>query len=618
MSGTPKSGAQGGGVRERITPPVVPADPELNITDLLHKQLDLRPQAALFSVPKGDVWRDISTREFVDDVNSIAKGFIAAGVQPGDRIAFLCVTSYEWTLVDYALMTAGAVMVPVYETSSASQLAWMLSDSGAKGILAEDEKLAGRYDEIGEGRPEVQWRWTMSEGALDQLREAGTSVTDAQLEQARTQAKADDVATIIYTSGSTGRPKGTVLTHANFVELVRNIEEPLSPFVRKPGSSTLLFITLAHVFARLISILCVSTGVKVGHQHDTSQLVPALGSFRPTFLLAVPRVFEKVYNSALQKATEGGKRKIFERAVKIGVAYSRALDEAKVPLGLKLQFKLYDRLVFKKLRETLGGRVEHAVSGSAPLGLFLGHFYRALGVQVLEGYGLTETTAPVSVNLPGAFKVGTVGPPLPGVGVRIDDDDEILVKGVGVFREYLNNPEATADAFTEDGWFRTGDLGRLDADGYLTITGRKKDIIVTAGGKNVAPATFEDPIRADTIVGECVVVGDQKPFISAVITLDPEMLPKWLETQGLDPNLSLAEAAENDKVRAHLKSVIDSANTRVSRAESIREFRILDYVFSIDDGTLTPKLSIKRNVVLERIAPVIAEIYSKTSSVPTL
>lgn len=618
MSGTPKSGAQGGGVRERITPPVVPADPNLSITDLLHRQLDMRPNAALFAVPQGDGWRDISTREFVDDVNAIAKGLVAAGVKPGDRLAFLCVTSYEWTLVDYAIMTAGAVMVPVYETSSPSQLAWMLTDSGASGIIAQDAELASRYEGIGDDRPDMQWRWNLAEGALDELREQGKSVSDAQLEQVRTLAKGDDVATIIYTSGSTGRPKGTVLTHSNFVELVRNIEDPLAPLVRKPGASTLLFITLAHVFARLISILCVSTGVKVGHQHDTSQLVPALGSFRPTFLLAVPRVFEKVYNSALQKATDGGKRKIFERAVKVGVAYSRALDDGKVPLGIKLQYRLFDKLVFAKLRETLGGRVEHAVSGSAPLGLFLGHFYRALGVQVLEGYGLTETTAPVSVNLPGAFKVGTVGPPLPGVGVRLDEDGEILVKGVDVFREYLNNPEATAEAFTEDGWFRTGDLGKLDEDGYLTITGRKKDIIVTAGGKNVAPATFEDPIRADAIIGECVVVGDQKPFISAVVTLDPEMLPKWLEAHGLDPKMSIAEASQNEKVHHHVQAVIDRANTRVSRAESIREFRILDYVFSIDDGTLTPKLSIKRNVVLERIAPVIAEIYSKTQSVPTL
>lgn len=618
MSGTRKSGAQGGGVRERITPPVVPADPNLSITDLLHQQLDMRPNAALFAVPQGDGWRDISTREFVDDVNAIAKGLIAAGVKPGDRLAFLGVTSYEWTLIDYAIMTAGAVMVPVYETSSPSQLAWMLTDSGATGIIAQDADLASRYDAIGDERPDMQWRWNLADGALDELREQGKSVSDAQLDQVRTLAKGDDIATIIYTSGSTGRPKGTVLTHSNFVELVRNIEDPLSPLVRKPGASTLLFITLAHVFARLISILCVSTGVKVGHQHDTSQLVPALGSFRPTFLLAVPRVFEKVYNSALQKATDGGKRKIFERAVKVGVAYSRALDEGKVPVGIKLQYRLFDKLVFAKLRETLGGRVEHAVSGSAPLGLFLGHFYRALGVQVLEGYGLTETTAPVSVNLPGAFKVGTVGPPLPGVGVRLDEDDEILVKGVNVFREYLNNPEATAEAFTEDGWFRTGDLGKLDEDGYLTITGRKKDIIVTAGGKNVAPATFEDPIRSDAIVGECVVVGDQKPFIAAVVTLDPEMLPKWLDTHGLDPKMSIAEASQNEKVRHHVQAVIDRANTRVSRAESIREFRILDYVFSIDDGTLTPKLSIKRNIVLERIAPVIAEIYSKTSSVPTL
>ncbi|SJM65414.1 Long-chain-fatty-acid--CoA ligase [Gulosibacter sp. 10] len=607
-----------GARREWITPPIAAPAPEQNTTDLLEARVAATPDRPLFAVPEGESWRDITTKEFHDDVRAIAKGLIAKGIVPETRIAFIAYTSYEWTLVDFALWYAGAIMVPVYETNSPGQLQWILQDSGAEGLISQTPELDAKYDEIEGDRPELRWRLSMAEGALDELRGAGAEVSDERLEQARSHARGDSIATLIYTAGTTGRPKGTVLVHSNFVELSRNIQEPLGEVIDVPGSSTLLFVTLAHVFARLISVIGVAYGIRVGHQHDTTRLVPSLGSFRPSFLLAVPRVFEKVYNSALQKASEGGKEKIFRRAVSVGVAYSRAMDSGGASLGLRLQYRLFDLLVFRKLRATLGGRVQHAVSGSAPLGLFLGHFYRALGVQVLEGYGLTETTAPVSVNLPGRFKIGTVGPPLPGCGVRIAEDGEILTRGINVFREYWNNPEATEAAFTEDGWFRTGDLGQLDEEGYITITGRKKDIIVTAGGKNVAPAAFEDPIRADGIVGECIVVGDQKPFIAAVVTLDPEMLPKWLELHDLDPGMPLAEAAAHPRVREHIQGVIDRANRRVSRAESIRKFEVLDRTFTIEDGTLTPKLSLKRNVAMEQIAPVIDRIYSGTSSIPTV
>ena len=597
--------------REIATPLTVEPAPTMNTTDLLRERVRVAPDAALFAVPEGEGWRDVTTREFSDDVDRIAKGLIAAGVQPGDRIAFIGQTTYEWTLIDFALWTAGAVMVPVYETSSASQIEWIIEDSGAKGLITQLPDHTAKHEELGDEAKELSWHWKVHEGALDELRAAGESVSDEALEAARTTAKSDDISTLIYTSGSTGRPKGVVLTHANFVELCRNADEPLYPVLHSEGASTLLFITLAHVFARFISVLAISAGVKVGHQPDTKNLVRDLGSFQPTFLLAVPRVFEKVYNSAITKATEDGKGKIFKRAVAVGVAYSRALDEGKAPLGLKLQYALFDKLVFAKLRKTLGGRVTHAVSGSAPLGAFLGHFYRSLGVQILEGYGLTETTAPVSVNLPGAFKIGTVGPPLPGCAVRLDEDGEILTKGINVFREYWQNPEATAEAFTEDGWFRTGDVGELDSDGYLKITGRKKDLIVTAGGKNVAPAVLEDPIRADVLVGEVVVVGDEKPFVGAIITLDPDTLSKWLELNHLDPSLSVTEASKLPEVQQHIQSVVDKANTRVSRAESIRKFELLDHAFTIDDGTLTPKLSVKRHVVLDRYSDVIERLYTK-------
>jgi long-chain acyl-CoA synthetase len=560
-------------------------------------------------VPQGEGWRDISAAEFREQVVALAKGFAAAGVEPGDRIAFICKTSYEWTLVDFALHYAGAVMVPVYETSSPLQIHWILEDSGARGIVTETAEHAERFAEIRAEATGITLDWRLDQGALDALHAAGKDVADEEIERRRSLAIGSDIATLIYTSGSTGRPKGCVLTHANFVDLSRNSAAALSEVVQQPGSSTLLFVTLAHVFARFISVLAVHSGVRVGHQADTTQLLPALGTFKPTFLLAVPRVFEKVYNSAEQKTEAEGKGKIFRAAAKVAVEHSEALDAGKVPFMLGLKFKLFDKLVYAKLRERLGGNVRFAVSGSAPLSHYLGHFYRSLGVKILEGYGLTETTAPVTVNLPDKFKIGTVGPPLPGHTVRIAEDGEIEVKGIDVFKEYWNNPEATKSVFTEDGFFRTGDLGSLDDDGYLSITGRKKEIIVTAGGKNVAPAALEDPIRSNTIIGQVVVVGDQKPFISALVTLDPEMLPAWLNNNGEDPNMTLEEASAHPKVLAEVQSAIDHGNKYVSRAESIRKFVILPTEFIEANGHLTPKMSIKRDNILRDFAGEISKLY---------
>jgi long-chain acyl-CoA synthetase len=417
-----------------------------------------------------------------------------------------------------------------------------------------------------------------------------------------------DVATIIYTAGTTGRPKGCVLTHGNFVELARNTTLEI-PEIANERAATLLFVTLAHVFARFISVLCVHAGVRVGHQADTSRLVESLGSFRPTFLLAVPRVFEKVYNSAEQKAEAGGRGNAFRWAVDVGVRWSEARDEGRVPLGLALQYRAADVLVFRKLRAVLGGSCRWAVSGSAPLGKRLNHFYRAIGVTILEGYGLTETTAPITVNRPADPKVGTVGPPLPGSAVRIAPDGEVEVRGIGVFPGYHHNDAATADAF-DDGWFRTGDIGTLGDDGHLRITGRKKEIIVTAGGKNVAPSELEDPIRANPIVSQVVVVGDQRPFIAALITLDGEMLPAWLKNKGEDPDLSVADAARLPAVREEVQRAIDAANTHVSRAEGVRAFRILTEDFTEATGELTPKMSIKRHVILEKRAGEIDALYA--------
>lgn len=591
-----------------VNPPVVAPDPEANVTDLLVERVRQTPDQPLFAVPENGGWRDISAAEFLRQVTAVAKGLIAAGIEPGDKIGLMCHTRYEWTLIDFATWFAGAVLVPIYETSSPAQVQWNLSDSGATAIILETADHFARFDEVHADVPLVTRVWQVDLGDLDKLAESGGAVSDEEVERRRNLAKGSDLATLIYTSGTMGRPKGCILTHSNFVELSRNAAVSMAD-VLAPGSSTLLFVTTAHVYARFISVLSVHGGVKVGHESNTKNLLPALGSFKPTFLLAVPRVFEKVYNSSEQKAEAGGKGKIFRAAAAVAVQHSEALDAGSVPLGLKLRFAVLDRLVLSKLRAALGGRVKYAVSGSAPLGHHLGHFYRSLGVKILEGYGLTETTAPATVNVPEQFKIGTVGPALPGVGVKIAADGEILIKGVNVFAGYWNNPEATAEVMQGE-WFKTGDIGVLDDDAFLTITGRKKEIIVTAGGKNVAPAVLEDPIRSNPVVGQVVVVGDQRPFISALVTLDAEMLPAWLANNGQDATLGLAAAAQNPAVLAEIQRAVDEANTLVSRAESIRKFVVLTDEFTEESGHLTPKMSIKRGVILKDYAAVIDGIYS--------
>lgn len=596
-------------------PAIVPADPEANIADLLAIRAKATPDLALFSVPDGEGWRDITAREFERQVIGLAKGFVAAGIEPGDKIGFIARTTYEWTLVDFGLFYAGAVMVPVYETSSAAQVQWILSDSGAVALIAEHGEHVARYEEVKDELPLIGRVWRLDEGAIETLTAEGRDVPDAEIERRRSLARGEDLATIIYTSGSTGRPKGCVLTHSNFVELARNSAKALELPLR--NASTVLFITTAHVFARFMSILYIHAGVRTGHEPNTKNLVKALGSFKPTILLAVPRVFEKVYNSAEAKTEAEGKGRIFQAAAATAIEHSRRVQEGeKVGLALRLKFALFDKLVYSKLRALMGGNVEYAVSGSAPLGPRLGYFFRGLGIKILEGYGLTETTAPASVNLPTDIHVGTVGPALPGVDIRIADDGEVQVRGISVFKEYWKNPEATAAAF-DDGWFRTGDIGSLDEHGYLTITGRKKEIIVTAGGKNVAPAVLEDPIRANPIVGQVVVVGDQRPFISALVTLDPEMLPAWLETHGESPDLTLEQAAKSPIVRAEVQRQIDEANARVSRAESIRKFTILGTEWTEATGHLTPKLSIKRAEILRDFSAEVEDLYAATGETTT-
>ncbi len=604
-------------MKQYDVPALVKADPDANATELLVQRVNATPDLAIFALPTADGgWSDVTAAEFLAQVVALSKGLISAGIQPGDKIGLMCKTRYEWTLIDFATWFAGAALVPIYETSSPSQVQWNMIDSGAIAMITETAEHFARFDEVHADLPLIGNVWKINLGDLDKLVAAGTGVPDDEVERRRTLAKGSDLATLIYTAGTTGRPKGCILTHSNFVELCRNAQKAI-PEVVNPGSSTLLFITTAHIFARFIAVLCVHGGVKVGHQSDTKQLLAAMASFRPTFLLAVPRVFEKIYNSSEQKAETAGKGAIFRTAAAVAVAHSKALDAGTVAFGLKVKFAVFDRLVLSKIRVAMGGNVKYAISGSAPLGLRLGHFYRSLGITVLEGYGLTETTAPISVNLPSNFKIGKVGPPLPGVSVRIADDGEIQAKGVNIFDGYWNNPTATAETFDAE-WFKTGDIGEFDEEGYLTITGRKKEIIVTSSGKNVSPAQLEDPIRANPIIGQVVVIGDQRPFISALVTLDGEMLPVWLNNNREDANLSMEDAARHPKIIAEVQRAVDAANKTVSRAESIRKFVILPMDLTEASGYLTPKLTIKRHVILNDFADVIEGMYQSTPATDSI
>ncbi|MDQ0869702.1 long-chain acyl-CoA synthetase [Arthrobacter sp. V1I9] len=602
-------------MREFSVPPLVVVPPETNITDLVLRQAAKPSNPALFSrLDSAGAWQDIRATDFLADVSVLAKGLMASGVAAGDRVGIMSRTRYEWALVDFAIWFAGAVSVPIYETSSPSQVAWNLGDSGAVAAFGE----AAHHEDVirqavnAEGLTALQHVWQLEGQGLDALREAGRGVSDADLEARRATANLDDVATIIYTSGTTGRPKGCELTHGNFVELSDNALAIIGEIVHE-NAKTIMFLPLAHVFARFISVLAMAAGTTVAHTPDIKNLLADLQSYEPTFILAVPRVFEKVYNSALTKAEDGGKGAIFHKAADTAIAFSKARQNGRVGLGLKLRHALFDKLVYSKLRAAMGGHVAHAVSGGGPLGERLGHFFQGIGLQVLEGYGLTETTAPISVNTPSLIKIGSVGKPLPGNAVRIAEDGEILAKGVCVMHGYYKREDLTSETFA-DGWFRTGDIGRLDEDGFVWITGRKKEIIVTAGGKNVIPALLEDQIRADALVSQVLVVGDNRPFIGALVTLDQEALPGWLQRHNLPANTSLEDAANNSVVKAAVQDLITAANTSVSQAEAIKSFRIVPADFTEASGHLTPSMKVKRAQVMKDFETVIEEMYASPRS----
>ncbi len=599
-------------MREYSVPGLVEISASANLTDIVFKRATDEPGAVVLRRKSDDGWRDVTASEFLGDVVGIAKGLVAAGIDSGDRVGLLSSTRYEWTQIDYAILAAGAVTVPIYETSSAEQVEWILSDSGAKGIFVETPAHEATVAELRGKLADLSHVWQIDDGGLGTLARAGADVADDEIAKRRASRGAADLATVIYTSGTTGRPKGCKLTHRNLLSDARNaFAGSLAEAFDTANGSTLLFLPLAHSFARIIQVGCMESGTVLGHTADIANLRPDLASFQPTFLLAVPRVFEKVYNTAVAQAAENpAKQRIFQAATDTAVAYSKALDGGGPGPGLRLRHAVADRLVYAKMRAAVGGRVLYAVSGGAALGARLGHFFRGAGITILEGYGLTETSPAATVNRPNRHKIGTVGLPLPGVAVRIADDGEVMVKGAIIFAGYWHNDAATSDVIDEDGWFHTGDIGELDDEGFLRITGRKKELIVTAGGKNVAPAVLEDRVRAHPLISQCLVVGDSRPYIACLITLDEEALAHWKAQHGRSAETTVADLTGDPELNAEIQTAIDDANKAVSKAESIRRFLILGSDFTETTGHLTPTLKVRRNLVIKDFAADIDALYA--------
>ncbi|MFD4169811.1 AMP-dependent synthetase/ligase [Streptomyces albidoflavus] len=587
----------------------VPADG--NLTDIVRRNAERHPDVAVIARKVDGAWEDLTATAFLAEVRAAAKGLMASGVQPGDRVGLLSRTRYEWTLMDFAIWSAGAVTVPVYETSSPEQIEWILGDSGAVACVVETPAHAASVESVRGALPALKHVWQLDAGGVAELERAGAGLSDEAVDERSALAGADDPATIVYTSGTTGRPKGCVLTHRSFFAECGNVVARLKPLFRTGECSVLLFLPVAHVFGRLVEVAALMAPIRLGLVPDIKHLTDELASFRPTMVLGVPRVFEKVYNSARAKAQAEGKGKIFDKAADTAIAYSRALDTPQGPsLGLKLKHKLFAKLVYSKLHTVLGGRGEYAISGGAPLGERLGHFYRGIGFSVLEGYGLTESCAATAFNPWDRQKIGTVGQPLPGSVVRIADDGEVLLHGEHLFDRYWNNEGATREALA-DGWFHTGDIGTVDEDGYLAITGRKKEIIVTAGGKNVAPAVIEDRIRGHALVAECMVVGDGRPFVGALVTVDEEFLVRWAADHGKPEGSTAASLREDPELLAEIQRAVDDGNAAVSKAESVRKFRVLPSQFTEESGHITPSLKLKRGVVLKDFADEIEAIYTR-------
>jgi long-chain acyl-CoA synthetase len=593
-----------------VLPDYVPGLQE-NLTDDVFAHAEQAPDHVGFSRRMGGLWVPVTNRELAEQVTKLAAGLIASGIQAGDRVALCSSTRFEWMLCDFAIWTAGGVTVPVYETSSAEQVEWILVDSGAVAAFVE---TGGHAKTVAQARvtlPELRDVWVIDSGGIDDLVTAGHSLPVDMVAQRRRAVTSDSLATIIYTSGTTGRPKGCAISHANLLCEVHNVcaAEGITERVFNEDTQALHFLPLAHILARSIQLAAVHNRVFSANTSDVKNIVAQLVEFRPTVVLSVPRVFEKIYNTAKHKAAAEGHGRIFDLADATATAYSESLDTGGPGLRLRLRHKVFDRLVYTKLRAALGGDVRWSVSGGAPLGARLGHFFRGIGVTVLEGYVLTETCAGVTLNLPDKQHIGSVGRPVPGCSIRIADGGEVLIKGGNVFQGYWRNEEATREAFDEDGWFRSGDLGELDDDGYLTITGRKKDILVTSSGKNVAPTVLEDRLRAHWLISQCLVVGDARPFIGALVTIDVDAFTPWKEQAGKPATASVADLREDPDLLAALQPAVDDANKVVSGAEAIKKFRILTADFTEDGEELTPTLKVKRHIVLKTYGAEVEALY---------
>ncbi|MET0758729.1 MAG: long-chain fatty acid--CoA ligase [Mycobacterium sp.] len=583
-----------------------------NIVSSVYSHEREDPDHVIFQRLVDGAWTDVTCAQAASQIRSAALGLIAEGVKPGDRVALLSATRYEWPILDLAIQSVGALTVPIYETSSAEQVRFVLADSGAVLALAETDAHAERIEQLKGELPDLRKVLRIDgsgPSALDALAEAGKALDPASLDERLAGIRAADPATLIYTSGTTGRPKGCQLTHSNLVYEIRGAKAYFPTHLAK-GERMLVFLPLAHVLARAITIAAFANKVTLGFTSDIKNLVPLFGVFKPTLVVSVPRVFEKVYNTAEQNARSDGKGRIFDIAANTAIDWSKAQDTAGPGLLLRAKHAVFDRLVYGKLRAALGGDCRASISGGAPLGARLGHFYRGVGLSIYEGYGLTETSAAITVSPADDLKIGSVGKLLPGNSMRINDDDELLVRGGVVFSGYWHNEEETKAVFS-DGWFHTGDLGAIDDDGFLSIIGRKKEIIVTAGGKNVAPAALEDQLRAHPLISQAMCVGDAKPFVAALITIDPEAFSGWKQRNGKDAGASVGDLAADPDLIAEIDLAVKGANQAVSKAEAIRKFRILPVDFTEDTGELTPTLKVKRKVVAQKFATDIEALYEK-------
>ncbi|MFI6351910.1 AMP-dependent synthetase/ligase [Streptomyces sp. NPDC050743] len=610
-----------GTVREVRAAPLAPPLTTGSMADLPFTHAAETPDAVLLRRRDRGAWQPVTAAAFAAEVAAVAKGLIAAGLEPGGRVAVMSRTRYEWTVLDFAVWAAGGQSVPVYPTSSAEQVEWIVRDSGARYVVTETIENAATVTTGTAGHPHPPRLWQLDAGALADLTALGAGVADDELTKRRVALTPDTIATICYTSGTTGRPKGCVLTHSNLHAEAANTVELLHPVfqaVTGQTASTLLFLPLAHILGRTLQLACLLARIETGHFPSVKpdELRPALKEFRPTFLVGVPYLFEKIHDTGRATAEKIGRAASFDRAERIAVRFGEAylrkfLGTGKGPgPGLYAAWALYDLLVYRRIRKELGGRMRYAISGGSPLDRNLNLFFHAAGIVVYEGYGLTETTAAATIVPPLGPRPGTVGLPIPGVAVRIADDGEVLIRGGVVFGSYWNNRQAT-EAVLADEWFATGDLGALDEDGYLTITGRKKDILVTSGGKNVSPAVLEDRLRSRAPVGQCVVVGDNRPFVAALITLDAEAVAHWLSVRKLPPDTPLSELVHDERLRAQVQKAVDYANEAVSRAESIRAFALVEGEFTEENGLLTPSLKVKRRAVTEAYAERIEALYRK-------